>query len=165
MSIIDEVAKIVKSFKPVEIKSEIKNPSFAPIINYKPTTNNFNVGSIEMSNVQLNNAVDKISDDNIEGIKERVVGSIAINDNLQTTLSGLPKEQLLGYLKTSIAGTATISQIQPDFQNSGSSLFPISNPEEIFKMGYKAAGGHNQLLDVKISKNSDDTITITYQEN
>lgn len=65
MSIMDTAAKIVKSFKPFEVKVKIKKP----IINYKNPTHNLTIQSGEISSSQLNIIAEKISEKIIEEIK------------------------------------------------------------------------------------------------
>lgn len=51
MSITDEVTKVVKVFKPIELATEIKNP----VVNYQSPTNNFyfnsNLNSEELKQI------------------------------------------------------------------------------------------------------------------
>lgn len=163
MSVTDEVAKIVKSFKPIDIKGEIKNPTIAPVVNYQsPTNNTYNFQSVQMDNTQLNIMVDKISDNLIEGIKEQVIGKIATNDELQNQITNLPPGQLPNFLRTAVVGTATLSEVQPNFITAGTTLFP--KPEEVFKAGYETGLMGKKINNVKITRNPDNTITISYDE-
>ncbi|HVZ67065.1 MAG TPA: hypothetical protein VG917_02280 [Patescibacteria group bacterium] len=165
MSVTDEVAKIVKSIKPIDIKTEIKNPSFAPVINYNsPTNNNYTFQSIEIDNSQLNLIAKHVTNNVIEGIKTQIVKEIKTNPKLQDQLSDLPKKQLVGYLKTTVAGTVTLGEYQPNFLNSGATIYP--KLEDIFKLGFETASkGKRVVNNIKIVKNSDNTISIQYEES
>lgn len=163
MGITDEVAKIIKSFKPIEIKTEIKNPSIAPVVNYKSPTNNvYNFQTLELNNVQLNSMANKITNNVIEGIKTQVVGKVASSSKLQNELSKLKEDQLVGYLKTTVIGTATVSQVQPELLESGTTFFP--QLEELFKAGFKAGANGKTPNNITITINADKTLTIEYDE-
>lgn len=162
MSILTTIVKIIRSLKLIEIKNEIKKPTISPTINFKsPSTTNFNFNTIEINKKELNIIADKVTKEVVNGIKTQVVGTIAFDKKLQSELAKLEPVQLSGYLKTSIAGTATISQMQPDFLNEGPFL---PKPEEIFRMGYEIGSGGKQINNVKITKTSKNTLSIAYEE-
>ena len=73
MSITDEAVKIVKSFKPFDIKTEIKNPT----INYQSPTNNFYFKSIKIDMSQFNLMIEAISNKIVEQIEEHTLKKIA----------------------------------------------------------------------------------------
>ncbi len=164
MSFIDDVAKIIGSFKPIDIKTEIKNPTIAPVLSYQsPTNNTFNFQSVEINNTQLNTMADKITDTLIEGIKMRMVGSIASDTKLQNEISRLSSDQLPNFFKTAMMGTATLSEVQPDFVTAGTTVFP--KPESLFQAGYEIGTQGKRINNVRIMNNADGSITIQYEEN
>ena len=162
MKILDTIIKIIKSLKLIEIKNEIKKPTISPTINFKsPSTTNLYFNSIKINRKELNVIADKVSRDLVDGIKTQVVGTIAIDKKLQTELAKLKPVQLSGYLKTSIANTATLSQMQPDFLNDGPLLPSL---EEAFTAGFEIGSGGKQISNVKIEKTGKNTLTISYDE-
>lgn len=137
MADLNKILKIIKDFKPVEIKTEIKNPSIVRGgIKYKsPDITNINFNEVQIDNKQLTVLVDKLSDKMISGIQTQVAGKIATNEQLQQSLGVLDDKQLTSYLRTTVSGTATISQLQPDFLTSGGTVFPELG--EMFQKGYE----------------------------
>lgn len=163
MSIIDEVTKIVKSFKLIDIKTEIKNPTIAPVINYKsPTNSNFNFQSLEINNTQLNQLADKVTDNLMETFKAQIVGTVATNESLRHEVEKIPSKELPNYLVSAMVGTATLSEVQPNFITAGTTVFP--KPEDVFQAGYKVGIQGRKINNVRITRNQDNTITISYDE-
>ena len=66
MSITDTAAKIVESFKPIEVKTEIKNP----VVNYKTQTNNFYFQSCEINREQLNQVIEQVAQKMVNELKQ-----------------------------------------------------------------------------------------------
>ncbi len=60
MNITDQITKVVKSFKPVEVKTEIKNPA----VNYQSPTNIFYIESVKLNEL-CDNCL-KISTDSLK---------------------------------------------------------------------------------------------------
>ena len=161
MGIIDDVTKIIGSFKPVDIKTEIKNPTISPTVNYKSPTTNINFQSVEIGSSQVDSFVDKISDKVIEGIKKQAIGSVATDNEIQNEISKLTPGQFPAYLKSAVAGTATIAQMQPDFITAGTTLFP--EPGQVFKVGEAGLNG-KKVNNLRIIRHPDNTVTISYDE-
>lgn len=165
MADLNKILKIIKDFKPIEIKAEIKNPSIVSGgIKYKsPDITNFNFNEVQVDNSQLNILVEKLSDKVIEGIQIQAAGKIATNKQLQQSLGSLDNKQLTSYLKTTVSGTATISQLQPDFLASGGTVFPEFG--EMFQKGYEVGSkGRGQIGNVKVYKTKDNELVIQYDE-
>lgn len=165
MSTLDNILKTIKSFKPVDIKAEIKNPSVISggVRFQSPDVNNITFNEVQIDNRHLEVLVDKLSDKVIEGIQTQVAGKIASNQELQNQLSSLNQPQLTSYLKTTVSGTATISQLQPDFLASGGTVFPELG--EVFQKGYEAGTkGRGQISNVKIYKTEKNGLVIQYDE-
>ena len=65
---------------------------------------------------------------------------------------------------TTVSGTATISQLQPDFLSSGGTVFPELG--EMFQKGYEAGSrGKGQINNVKVFKTKDHGLVIQYDES
>ncbi len=162
MKILDTIVKIIKSLKLIEIKNEIKKPTISPTINFKsPSTTNLYFNSIEINKKELNVIADKVSKDLVDGIKTQVAGTIAFDKKLQSELAKLKPVDLSKYLKISIAGTATISQMQPDLLNERPLLPSL---EEAFTAGFEIGSGGKQISNVKIEKTGKNSLTISYDE-
>ncbi len=162
---LNKILKIVKAFKPIDIKTEIKNPSVVSGgVRYKsPDIKNINFNEIKIDNRQLNILVERLTDKMITGIQTQVAGKIATNDELQKSLDQLDEKQLSSYLKTTVSGTATISQLQPDFLGSGGTVFPELGQmfQQGFELGSKSRG---KISNVKIYKTEDQKLVIQYDE-
>lgn len=165
MADLNKILKIIKDFKPIEIKAEIKNPSVVRGgIKYKsPDVTNINFNEVQIDSRQLNVLVDRLSDKMIAGIQTQVAGKIATNEQLQQSLGLLDDKQLNSYLKTTVSGTATISQLQPDFLASGGTVFPELG--EMFQKGYEVGSkGREQISNIKVYKTKDKGLVIQYDE-
>lgn len=161
---LSNIGKIIKNFKPVEIRNEIKNPSIIKGgVRYKSPNVNINFSEINVDNKQLTVLAEKLSDKVIERIGVQVVGEIATDLHLQEELISLDQQELTKYLRTTVSGTATIAQLQPDFLESGGMVFP--DLQEIFKKGYEVGSkGRGQVDNVKIYKTEKNGLVIQYDE-
>jgi hypothetical protein len=145
--------KIVKDLKPIDIKQEIKNPSFS-LVNYKSPVVNIEINKIEKS-VNIED-VEKIVDSKLNEMKNNFLNEV-YKEKPNIFRVDMSERQIKSYVVASLTGTAVMTPIyEDDFLERGGVMLPvftkIKTPDFVWKEN------RVNLVSLEVKKNDKDGI-------